>query len=139
MDINIEELIPHRPPMKLIDEVLEVDDEKAITASIVSENWPLYREGSVSPVVMIELVAQATGIATGWKRKRETGKGIKGYLVGIKEASFYIDRIPAGTRLITNIENLYKHETYGVFSGTVKSGSKLLGKVEIQAFREDKE
>ncbi len=44
INIDIEKILPHRDRLKLIDEILEADDEKAITVSVVSEKWPLYTE-----------------------------------------------------------------------------------------------
>ena len=134
-DINIENLIPHRDRMKLINEIIEVDDKKSITAAIVSEEWPLFNNGSVDPVILIELVAQTTGIAVGWQRRTESGIGGEGWLVGIKRANFSTDRIPLGARLIMNVKSLYDHNNYGAFEGTVMSGSDILAKIEIQVFR----
>ena len=135
IDINIEEIIPHRDRMKLIQEVLEADDEKAVTASVVNERWPLYSDNAVNPIVLIELVAQTAGIATGYKNKKETGKGVSGWLVGIKKADFFIDKILAGTRLISQAKILYEHEAYGVFQGSVSSEAGKLAEMELQLFR----
>jgi len=48
IDIDIEKLIPHRDRMKLIDEIIESDDEKAVTESLVTEKWPLFKETYVN-------------------------------------------------------------------------------------------
>ena len=56
-DINIDELLPHRDRMRLVDEVIEVNEKKAVTRSKVTENWPLFEDDSVNPIVLIELVA----------------------------------------------------------------------------------
>ena len=36
-DINIEDLLPHRDRMLLIDEILEVDDKTAVTRATVTD------------------------------------------------------------------------------------------------------
>ena len=61
MDISIKELIPHRGRMKLIDEIVRADAETAATESVVKRDWPLFGKDSVSPFVLIELVAQTAG------------------------------------------------------------------------------
>ncbi len=131
--MDIEQFIPHRGRMKLIEEVLEVDDVKAVTLCRVNENWPLFGDGSVDPIVLIELTAQTSGVLVGWQRKH-IRMGGEGWLVGLKRADFFTGRIPAGTELKTRVVNLYSLDNYGVFEGTVESGS-LLAKVEIQVFR----
>ena len=132
---NIEDFIPHRERMKLIEEIIEVNEKKAVTASTVNDKWPLYNNNSVDPIVMIELVAQTAGVAVAWERRNEVDAGVGGWLVGIKKANFSIESIPHGTRLITEVMPLYKHDTYGAFKGTVTNGQDVIGTVEIQAFR----
>ena len=56
INVEIDELIPHRRPLRLIDQILEVDEDSAVTASTVTEQWPLIANGSVNPIVLIELV-----------------------------------------------------------------------------------
>jgi predicted hotdog family 3-hydroxylacyl-ACP dehydratase len=135
-DIDIEKLIPHRDRLKLIDEILVADDKRAVTAATVNEIWPLYDEDSVSPIILIELAAQTTGIAVGNKRYKETGKGVYGWIVGIKQVKFSVGRISLGTRLVIRVDPAYDHESYAVFNGTVENASdqKILCSMEIQVF-----
>ncbi len=135
IDIDIEDLIPHRSRMKLIQEILEADDTSALTAAVVRESWPLYSDNAVNPIVLIELVAQTAGIATGYKNKKKTGKGVSGWLVGIKKADFYNDNITLGTRIVSQAKILYEHESYAVFEGSVFSEAGKLAEMELQLFR----
>jgi hypothetical protein len=75
MDIDIETLIPHRDRMRFLDAVIAVDAEKAVTAATVTEDWPLYSEGSVDVLVTIELVAQTAALLEGWKRLQSNQGG----------------------------------------------------------------
>ncbi len=134
MDIDIDKFIPHRDRMKLIDEVVEVEDKKCVTSSIVTEEWPLFNDNSVNPIILIELVAQTTGIGVGWKKRNKTDLGGSGWLVGIKKADFSIDKIPLGSCLITCTKSLYDHENYGAFEGTVTLGNDILATIKIQVF-----
>ena len=133
-DIEIEQLIPHRKRMKLIDEVLEIDDQKVITLSIVNERWPLVYNNTVHPIILIEIVAQTAAVVVGNKKLKESSKGASGYLVGIKTADFFVENIPVGSRLECRVNLLYNLEIYGVFTGTVYSGNEIQGKIEIQVF-----
>ena len=60
--LTIEEILPHRGRMLLIEEVLVADGEKAVTRSTVSERWPLTDARGVDALVLIELAAQTAGI-----------------------------------------------------------------------------
>ena len=136
-NIRIEDLIPHRERMKLIDDILEVNEEMARTSSVVTEAWPINEADLLNPVVLVELVAQTAGVQEGWKAHRKGKGGTKGWLVGIKKADFFTDAIPLGTVLTTTVRTLYALQTYAVFTGTVAAASKVLAQVEVQVFREE--
>jgi predicted hotdog family 3-hydroxylacyl-ACP dehydratase len=135
MDMDIEALIPHRDRMRLIGEVLAVDDDRAVTSSVVTEDWPLYRDGSVDALVTIELVAQTAALIEGWKRQQSKRGGAKGWLVGIKGADFRLPRIPLPATLITEARRDCALEGYAVFEGTVRLGTEVAAVVNIQVFR----
>jgi predicted hotdog family 3-hydroxylacyl-ACP dehydratase len=137
--MDIEALIPHRDRMRLIGEVLAVDDDKAVTSSAVTENWPLYRDGSVDVLVTIELVAQTAALLEGWKRQQSKRGGTKGWLVGIKTADFLLPRIPLPATLITEVRRDYALEGYAVFEGTVRLGTEVVATISIQAFRPEED
>ncbi len=135
-NVDIEQLIPHRDRMKLIDEIVEVEEKKAVTASTVSERWPLLRDNAVNPIIMVELIAQSIGVGVGFHRLQDTGKGVYGWIVGIKEAKFSVSEIPVGTRLINRVSSKHEHEGYAVFKGTVEEASagKIFCEIELQVY-----
>ena len=88
-NIDLDEFLPHRDRMRLIDTVLEVNTEKAITESIVTAKWPLVEGDYVQSLIIIELVAQTASVCVGWKKKIEdaSSESGRGWLVGIKNAT----------------------------------------------------
>jgi predicted hotdog family 3-hydroxylacyl-ACP dehydratase len=81
-----EPLIPQRLRMRLIDWVKGPTQNGLQAETTVTEAWPLNRDGRVSSLICIELVAQAVSALSTWRR----GEGVKprvGLLVGIKEAA----------------------------------------------------
>jgi predicted hotdog family 3-hydroxylacyl-ACP dehydratase len=138
--MDIEALIPHRGRMKLIDDVLDINDEAAITTARVSERWPLYHDSFVDPVVLIEVVAQTAAVHISGRRKdgKDAADG-RGWIVGIKHADFYWDRIPVDTVLTTTVKSHYHIDNYNVMDGEVKTGAELLCRVQIQVLRESDE
>jgi predicted hotdog family 3-hydroxylacyl-ACP dehydratase len=133
--INIESLIPHREPIKIITEVIELKDDFGITAAVVNERWPLYDGRAVRSLVLIEAIAQTAALVEGYKRKKEGKSSIKGWLVGIKSAEFKKDCIPLDTRITVFVSSLYSFENYGVIDGVVKSGDEILLSAVLQALR----
>jgi len=137
MSVDIEALIPHRDRMRLITDVLFVDEEKAVTLATATEMWPLFADGSVDTLVTIELVAQTAALLEGWKRLKSKRSGARGWLVGIKHAEFGRMRVPVNTTLVTEVRRSYALEGYAVFSGTVGIGSEVVATMQVQAFRPD--
>jgi predicted hotdog family 3-hydroxylacyl-ACP dehydratase len=133
--MDIEALIPHRDRMRLIGEVLSVDEEKAVTSATAADSWPLVDGGSVDVLVTIELVAQTAALMEGWKRQQSKRGGAMGWLVGIKSAEFHKMRIPLNEQLVTEVRRSYALEGYAVFTGTVSIGSETVADMRIQAFR----
>jgi predicted hotdog family 3-hydroxylacyl-ACP dehydratase len=136
IDITIENLIPHRHSMKLIDEIIELGDDRCITAATVSSRWPLYQDGYVHPIILIELAAQTAGVNFGWHEiHKNMPSGRLGWLVGIKKARFFRDRIPVNSRIVVSIEDHRSDDMYAEISGIARLDSEIIGEMDLQVFR----
>ncbi|MFA6411870.1 MAG: hypothetical protein WCW53_04170 [Syntrophales bacterium] len=134
--MDIEALIPHRDRMKLLDEVVAANEDSAVTSARVSHRWPLCQGDYVDPLVLIEIVAQTAAVFISCKKGIETGGSRRGWIVGIKNADFFVDRIPLGTLLIATVRDLYHVDQYSVLDGEVTAAAKPLCRIQIQVFRE---
>ncbi|MBW1845879.1 MAG: hypothetical protein JRG81_01115 [Deltaproteobacteria bacterium] len=135
-DLNAEEYIPHRGRMKLIDKIVLVSKDKAVTESIVNDQWPLFDDRYVNPVVLVELAAQTAGIYIAWnkeKKKLRTGKE-RGWIVGINSASFFADRIRANSIISTHITSTLSVDSYMKLNGHTRIGEDLVGEIGLQLF-----
>jgi predicted hotdog family 3-hydroxylacyl-ACP dehydratase len=135
LNIDIESYIPHRSPIRLISEVLEIEDELGIAVAIVKADWPLCDGREINPLILVETVAQTAALVEGHKRKKEGKTGAKGWLVGIKHAEFNVAGIPVGTRLVIRVTSQYAFDNYGVVEGIVKSGDEVVATMVLQALR----
>ena len=132
---EIENLIPHRQRLKLIHTIISVDQEHAATRATVKENWPLLSGDDVSPLVLIELAAQTAGVCIGWNEKMKTDgskRKAAGWLVGIKNARFYVDKITLDTCIATRSENYLIVENYREIAATASIGEKLVAEINLQ-------
>ncbi|MFH1154723.1 MAG: hypothetical protein V1793_12990 [Pseudomonadota bacterium] len=133
-NMTLEDLLPHRNKMLLIDEILDVDESATVSKSVVTGKWPLAGSGSVSPIVLIELAAQTAGINNSIKRIKDRGKqdGNMGWIVGIKSAVFYVDAIPMGATVITRTQNSFCYEDFREITGTVTVEGQVVGEITLQ-------
>jgi predicted hotdog family 3-hydroxylacyl-ACP dehydratase len=136
-DIKIEDLLPHRGQMLLIDEILEVDHNMAVTCATVTNRWPFFNGNGVNSLVLIEVVAQTAGINNGWVRIQKHGKDSekKGWLVGIKQSRFFVDTLDLNARIITRTENQFEFEGYRQILGTSRIGSEVVGEIVLQVIQ----
>ena len=136
---GVESLIPHRNRMRLVDEIIDVDERKAVTASTVTENWPMFEAGSANCIVLVELVAQTAGVCIGWKEYQANGnnEGGAGWIVGVKQALFHCDAIPLNSRIITESERAFQVELYSEIAGTVRMGDQILAEIKLQVVQSD--
>nr|MBF0223692.1 hypothetical protein [Desulfobulbaceae bacterium] len=136
-EIKIEDLIPHRGHMVLIDHIVEIEKEYAVTAAFVKESWPLLTANGVQPLILVELAAQSAGVCNGWDRI--TKKGLHsvsmGWLVGVKKAVFNIECIPLHSKIITRSENSNKYDNLRVTSSVSWLGSDIIGEITLQLFQ----
>jgi len=135
--ITLEDLIPHRGRMMLIDDILEVDSSHALTASVMRASYPLVTARGVEPLIMIELAAQTAGVCNGWDRIQTRGIDSEqmGWLVGVKRARLYLDHIPLGSRVVTRAENSHNYGNLREVTGVLHLGDTLIGEVTLQLFQ----
>jgi predicted hotdog family 3-hydroxylacyl-ACP dehydratase len=137
---EIENLIPHRGPMKLIDTIITVDRKQAVSRATVKESWPLFADKAVSPIVLVELAAQTAGVCIGWNEKMKTdGPETKaaGWLVGIKKARFYVDMISLETCITIRSEIRLAVENYREIAATASIGDKVAAEINLQILQKE--
>lgn len=137
-DSNVQSLLPHRGRMLLIDSIIAVDDQQAITRSVAADTWPLFHGGTVHPIVLIELIAQTAGIHNGWVRDKIDGSDAdkKGWVVGIRQARLPARGFAPGTALITRSQNRFEFEGFRQIAGTVAlEGGERVARVTLQLLR----
>jgi predicted hotdog family 3-hydroxylacyl-ACP dehydratase len=111
----IEDLIPHRNGMRLIDDIIAVDTSLAVTQARVKADWPLITLQGAGPLLLIELAAQTAGVCFGYNELQkpvELRNEAKGWLVGIKKATFFSDDIRIGECITTHAETVMTVEHY---------------------------
>jgi predicted hotdog family 3-hydroxylacyl-ACP dehydratase len=135
LDLNLNDLIPHRRPMRIVDDLLEVSPGQATSRGTVSEAWPLMDDAGASRVSLVELIAQTASTIIGWERRDEERIGGRGYLVGIREASLGAGRLSVGDSLTATVVTARKRENYVIFEGTVQMKGVTLGSAIVQAYR----
>ena len=138
-ELTIERLVPHRDRMRLIDDIIAVDENEAVTKAVVKKDWPLTADGQANTLVIIELVAQSASVHIGWRELQENQDQAcgRGWLVGIKSAHFDMTAIPIQASVITVVRPEYRFENYTGIYGQAKMDSQSVGEVRLQVMRSE--
>jgi predicted hotdog family 3-hydroxylacyl-ACP dehydratase len=134
---TLEDILPHRGNMLLVDEILEVDDSHAVTTSVIKASYPLTDTNGAQPLIMVELSAQTAGVCNGLDRIQKQGveSNKMGWLVGIKRAQFYIDGLPFGSTVLTRSENSHNYDKLREVFSVLYMNETLIGEITLQLYQ----
>ena len=139
MDLNLflpmpaDRLVPHRPPLCLVDRLLEFSGQTGVVESIIRpDNIFLNEDGSLPCLILVELIAQASAAVKGYDDLRQ-GKGIKkGFLVDIRDVRF-MGRCFKGDMLNIKIEIIKTISGFSVVNGEVERNGDVIavGRIKL--------
>ena len=137
MDVNeIRNLLPHRYPFLLIDRVTEINAGQSLVGiKNVSVNEPFFQghfpEKPVMPgVLILEALAQATGLLAFKSGDRGREPGTLYYLVGLDKARFKQPVVP-GDQLRLSVEVIKTKRGIWVFDCEASVEGKTVASAEI--------
>jgi 3-hydroxyacyl-[acyl-carrier-protein] dehydratase len=124
--MQVDRLVPHRPPLCLVNELLEFSGQTGLVGAIVgADNLFLEEDGSISPVILTEFIAQAAAAVKGYDDLKQ-GKDIKrGFLVDIREINFK-SKCFKGDRLAIRIEIVRTFSGFSIINGEVERDGKTV-------------
>ena len=137
LNLTIEDLLPHRGAMLLIDEVLEVDALHALTLSTVKATWPMADRQGIPPLICVELAAQTAGVCNGWERIQTQGldSDQMGWLVAVKRAEFFVEFLPLGSTIKARAENTFVFEKFREITSQLYLEDQLIAEVVLQLYQ----
>lgn len=134
---QILEMIPQRPPMVMVSNLIACDKEVTVTNLEVKEDTIFVSGGSLSASGLLEAMAQTAAVRTGWLLKNKTGTANKKVPVGvigsIKNFRMHF-RPPAGSTITTTIKVGFEMLNATLVKGKVELNGQLAAEAELQIF-----
>lgn len=137
MDIReILDYLPHRYPFLLIDRVLSCEPHHSLLGlKNVTVNEPFFQghfpQRPIFPgVLIIEALAQATGILAFCSGERETERDMLFYLVGIDNARFK-HPVEPGDQLLLDVHMRRFRRGIGQFSAVARVGDRVVASADL--------
>jgi predicted hotdog family 3-hydroxylacyl-ACP dehydratase len=132
LPMEVESLVPHRLPMRLVERLLEIDGQNGIVEALVRADCPLVDEnGQLEDVALIELIAQSFAALRGYVDRREGLPVRQGFLVGIKKL-VCLHSARVGDCLQIRMQTLAELDGFAVAEGEVWTDKTLIARGEIK-------
>ena len=134
---SVAELLPHDPPMILIDEVCAWTEPIVRCRVKLREGSPFVRGGRAHAVVTLEYMAQTVGAYVGlWSRKR--GEPIRiGYLLGARDVALEVDALDVGDEIIIEVQRVWGNDELGSFECKVERAGVPIASATLNVYRGD--
>ena len=138
--IPLEDLLPHRPPMVLIDGVESFDAAamRLVARVTIREGQLFYAEGGVPNWAAIEFMAQAAAALAGCfdKERAPAQPARPGLLLGTRRLELHTDSFAAGrTYRVTAASTFWDAETAAFACTVVDDAGVAVAEAAINAYR----
>ena len=131
-------LIPHQPPMLLVNRLIEKADDsiegsESIIEAVVPHTGPFLKNGRLLPEYYIEVLAQAVAASDGFPYE-EGKKPATGLLAGIDEFSWTSKAKPGDLIRIT-VRKTFEFGAAFILSGFISNESGQIAKGQLKIWK----
>lgn len=133
----VADLLPHRPPMILLDGVVAAELE-AVTCRVVLTRESMFMEGDrVQAAVALEWMAQCAGVYAGLRARGRGEVPRIGYLLGTRSLELHVDEFRAGDELIVHAKHVFGDEQIGNFDCHVDRRGERVAAATLSVYQGD--
>ncbi|MBK6540550.1 MAG: 3-hydroxyacyl-ACP dehydratase [Flavobacteriales bacterium] len=126
--------LPHRPPIVLVDQLMEAEADRTVTCLTVAANNPFVEDGLLLEGGLIEHVAQSSAVGSGYAGARSGERDPRVGFIGAV-TRLRIERHPVlGEQLETEVITSLRMENVQVIHGTVRCHGDVLAEMEMKVF-----
>lgn len=128
----LEDLIPHRDTMMLIDEIVSCDLQNSTLVAAVTVK-PQWQENWAAIEFMAQTAAALAGAsdrAQGW-----AGAPKPGFILGTRKLELDLERFAVGHRYLITAKNSFFADGAASFDCEISDGEKTVAKASINAYR----
>jgi len=131
LPLDVELLVPHRRPVRIIDRLVEFRDKSGVVESLItSENLLIGTGGELDRIGFMELMAQSYAAVKGYHDLLYGRPTRKGFLVTAKKIEIVKDAF-LGDLLTVSMETTAEIGEFAVAAGTVRRGDEILASGDL--------
>lgn len=132
--IPIQELLPHRGAMCLLERALEADAEQLTAEVIVKPGGLFFANSEVAAWVGIEYMAQSIAAWAGWQARLRGTQPKLGLLVGTRKYECAKSSFALGKLTVTVKREFQADNGLGQFACTIQNTIEVLARASITVF-----
>lgn len=136
----IERLLPHRPPMLLLDALVAHDEDSAECTVVIRESSTFYERarGGVPAWVALEYCAQCVAAYAGARARDAGGAPQLGLLVAARELTLHADLFRAGETLHVRARREFGEARVGRFVCEVTRAGAVVASATLSVYLPDR-
>lgn len=135
LPVDAERVVPHKPPMLMIDRLVEVLERASVSEMTVRSDMPFVSpEGLLDEAAYPEIISQAIAAQEGFRKIGSKNPELEGFLLGVKKMEIFA-AAQVGDTLRISVFKTAKFGDFGIISGEVFRGDDLLAKGEIKVWQ----
>lgn len=138
-DSEVLELIPHRPPMLLINQIVSLSSTESKARVLIDEQTPFYQPDKGVPTwIGLEYMGQTAALIAGFQQREGTTKPHRGFLMGSRKYQTERDYFELSENLIISCqEAALVGESLATFNCTIitQESEQIVAKAMLSVFR----
>jgi predicted hotdog family 3-hydroxylacyl-ACP dehydratase len=128
-------LLPHEPPMILLDEVLSSEETSLAAALTIRENSLFVEAGGVPAHIGVENMAQTCGAYAGVKTL-DCGEPVRlGFLLGTRRYEARVPWFRIGDYLVVSVSEMYRDEHMGAFDCRIDRRGEMVATAQLNVYQ----
>lgn len=132
------DLVPHAPPMVLLDEMVEWEPGRAVCTLRLRPDAPFVVDGAVDSLVCLEYMAQAVAACLGYEAFRG-GIGVRvGMIIASKRFELHEARVEVGAELRVTVSRVRGNDTLSHFDGEVAVRERVVASAQLTLFHAER-
>ncbi|QNP49322.1 ApeP family dehydratase [Diaphorobacter aerolatus] len=133
--LPIENYVPHRGAMLLLDRLLSADDEGAVAEVTVPRDGLFLQDQGMPAWVGLEYMAQTVAAWAGWRALQARQPVKLGFLLGTRKFDSTVDFLAPDTRLTVQVQcELLGDNGLGMFDCTIRVNDDVRATARISVY-----
>lgn len=135
----LDEILPHRPPMLLLDALTAAEAAAVTCSATVRAGAPFVEGDRASSLLAVEYFAQAVAALFAYKARGEGAPAFRGLLLGVRDLELAVPHLRVGDHVLVNCREQWASGPVAQYHCTLSRGDESLATGAITVLRGDPE